>query len=134
MGTRAMDKRPVDRLILIFDADSGLFDAFVESAKKVLRINGCALCQITHGLLTEKSEWRECQEALGVPVEYIHRDEIPPDLAALIDGKLPAIVADHGGEKTVLLSAEAIGRCRGSVEDLRGKLLFHAAKRGLALS
>jgi len=128
-----MDKRPVDRLIFLFDADSGAWDAFVDSAKKVLRIDGCALCQITHGLVTEKSEWRECAEAFGVPVEYLHRDEIPEDLAPLVEGKLPCIVADHGGEMTLLLDAQTISRCRGSVEDLRGKLLFHAAKHDLAI-
>jgi hypothetical protein len=120
-------------LIFIFDANSGVWDAFVDSAKKVLRINGCALCQITHGLVTEKSEWRECQEALGVPIEYLHKDELTDELRPLVEGKLPAIVADHEGEMTLLLDARTISRCRGSVEDLRGKLLFHAAKHGLAI-
>ncbi|RLB53802.1 MAG: hypothetical protein DRJ42_10895 [Deltaproteobacteria bacterium] len=128
-----MDKVPVDRLLFIFDADSGLWDAFVDSAKKVLRINGCALCQITHGLVTEKSEWRQCQEALGAPIEYLHRDEIPPDLLPLVEGELPCIVAEHDGKRTLLLASETIARCRGSVDDLRGKLLFHAAKHGLAI-
>jgi hypothetical protein len=128
-----MEKEKVDRLIFIFDANSGAWDAFVDSAKKVLRIKGCALCQITHGLVAEKSEWRECQEALGVPVEYLHRDELTEELRPLVEGRLPAIVADHGGEKTLLLDDAAISRCRGSVEDLRGKLLFHAAKQGLAI-
>lgn len=128
-----MDKRPVDRLLFIFDANSGLWDAFVDSAKKVLRINGCALCQITHGLVTEKSEWRECQDALGVPIEYLHRDEIPGDLRSLVEGQLPCIVAEHDGERTLLLGSGAISRCSGSVDDLRGKLLFHAAKHGLAI-
>ncbi len=128
-----MEKKEVDRLIFVFDADSGAWDAFVDSAKKVLRIKGCALCQITHGLVAEKSEWRECQDAFGVPVEYLHRDELTDALRPLVEERLPAIVADHDGEMTLLLDREAISRCRGSVEDLRGKLLFHAAKNGLAI-
>ncbi len=128
-----MDKEEVDRLIFVFDADSGAWDALVDSAKKVLRIDGCNLCQITHGLVAEKPEWRECRKALGVPVEYVHRDELQGELAALVEGRLPAIIADHGGQLTLLLDGSAIGRCRGSVEDLRGKLLFHAAKHALQL-
>lgn len=126
-------KRPVDRLVFVFDADSGVWDTFVDTAKKVLRINGCALCQITHGVVGEKSEWRACEEALGVPITYLHRDEIPAGLEPLVRDKIPCIVAESGGEALLLLDNTIISRCRGSVEDLRGKLLFHAAKHELAL-
>jgi len=126
--------RAIDRLIFIFDANSGAWDAFVDSAKKVLRINGCALCQVTHGLVTEKSEWRACQSELGAPVEYLHRDEIPPEMKELVEGQLPCIVAEANGETMILIDRETIGRCRGNVDDLKGKLLFHASKQDLQIS
>ncbi len=43
------DKRTIERLILVFDANAGPFSALVDSAKKLLRINGCSLCALTHG-------------------------------------------------------------------------------------
>ena len=58
-------KRPIDRLMFVFSADAGSFNAFLDSARKLLRIKGCTLCSITHGLAGEKSEWRECKEEIG---------------------------------------------------------------------
>ena len=81
------DRRTIERLIFVFDADSGALSAFFDSAKKALRLGGCALCTITHGLAGERSEWRECKEELGVPVEYVHRDEIGPELREALRGE-----------------------------------------------
>ncbi len=52
------DAQRIRRLILIYNADAGKLSALVDSARKVLKLNGCALCSITHGLAGEKDEWR----------------------------------------------------------------------------
>src|SRR5688500_9769004 len=104
-------RTPIDRLLLIFDAQSGAAAAFVDSAKKVLRVQGCALCEVTHGIARERSEWRSCKEELGVPVDYLHRDEIPEHLAPIV-GELPCIVAETAKGPVPLVPASAIKRCR----------------------
>lgn len=121
------DKRTIDRLILVYKADSGAFAAFVDSARKLLMINGCSLCTITHGLAGEKSEWRQCREELGVPVDSVHRDEVDEELHHLIGEELPCIVAESGVRRTVLLGPDVLERCRGSVADLKGRLNYFAS-------
>lgn len=123
--------RPIDRLLFVYNADYGPLDAIVDSAKKLLSINGCALCSLTHSLAGEKSEWQSCRETLGVPVDYVHRDELTPALRAVVGGRLPSVVAQVGGENVVLLAPDAIERCSGSVADLRGRIKIHAAMREL---
>lgn len=66
----------IERLILIYDANSGGAAALVDLTKKLLRLDGCSLCNITHGILGVKQEWRNCKRELNVPVDYLHRDEI----------------------------------------------------------
>jgi hypothetical protein len=127
------DKKTIDQLILVYKADSGAFSAFVDSAKKLLMINGCSLCSITHGLTGEKSEWRHCREELGVPVDYVHRDEVDEELHRLVGDQLPCIVAEAGGERTVLLGPEVLQRCRGSVADLKGRINYFASLHRLEL-
>ena len=126
-------KRTIDRLIFVFSADSGALNAFLDSAKKVLRIKGCTLCAITHGLAGEKSEWRDCKEELGVPIEYVHRDEVSPDLQRVVGNNLPCVVAQTGGELVLLLGPDVLARCRGSVADLKGRLNVLAAMNRLEL-
>jgi hypothetical protein len=126
------EKRTIDRLVFVFNAGSGSFNAFVDSAKKLLMIRGCTLCSITHGLAGEKSEWRDCKEEIGVPVDYVHKDEITPALDGVVQGKLPCIVAESGGELTLLLAPDVLERCQGSVADLRGRLHYFASLHQLA--
>lgn len=126
-------KRRIERLIFVFNAGSGSVNAFLDSAKKLLRLKGCTLCTITHGLAGEKSEWRECKEEIGVPVDYVHKDEITPELARAVGGNLPCVVAEAEGELVFLFGPDVLERCKGSVADLKGRLNIFAAMRGLEL-
>jgi hypothetical protein len=128
-----MSKRSIERLIFVFDADSGPLSALLDSARKVLRIKGCTLCAITHGLAGEKSDWTECKATLGVPVDYLHRDEVTPELRQLIGDQLPHVVAQTDGELIPLLSPAVLDRCKGSVADFKGRLGYHASLHQLAL-
>jgi len=126
-----MTTRPIDRLLFVFNAGSGLVNSLVDTAKKLLSINGCALCSLTHSIAGEKSEWKSCRESIGVPVEYVHRDELTPSMRAASGEKLPCVLADSAGDLVLLLAPDVIERCSGSIPDLRGRLKIHAAMRNL---
>ena len=126
-------RQPIERLILVYGADSGRLNALVDSAKKLLRVKGCSLCAITHGLAGERSEWSECREAFGVPVETYHRDEMPDDVAAAVGDELPAVLATTAGGLYLLMGRSVLDRLQGDVADFRGRLLTHAAMKGLSL-
>lgn len=123
----------VDRLLFVYNADSGIVASVVDSAKKLLRINGCALCLLTHSLTGENDEWAICKESLGLPVDYVHRDELDTQLKCVVQNELPCVLAETGGQFVMLLRPDVIGRCNGSVADLKGRLKIHAAMRGLLL-
>jgi hypothetical protein len=128
-----MGEQKIDRLSFIFDANSGFGAALIDSARKVLRLNGCDLCTITHGITGEKAEMASCRESLGVPVDYVHRDEMDGEMIQATGNRLPAVVAHSGSSSWLLLDRDVITRCKGSVSDLRGKLRFYAARLGLVL-
>jgi hypothetical protein len=128
-----VSSKSIDRLIFVFAADAGKISAFVDTIKKVLMLKGCALCAITHGTSGEKEEWKLCRETLGVPLDYVHRDELTPDLEATVGGEVPCILAKTGDELVRLVGSQVLERCKGSVADLRGRLYYHAAMNGLAL-
>lgn len=125
--------RQVQRLILVYNADAGRLSALVDSARKLLQLNGCTLCSITHGLAGEKSTWRDCRDELGVPIDYLHRDELFGPVKQLVAGQLPCVVAETDAGPEVLLTPDVLERCRGSVSDFRGRLLTHAAMRDLEI-
>ena len=127
------ERQPISRLYFVYNAESGTLAAIADSAKKLLSINGCPLCSLTHSLFGERSEWKTCRDTMGVAVDYVHRDELTPKLKACIgDEKLPCVVAASHDNLALLLTADTIRRCNGSIADLRGRLNIHAAMRNLA--
>lgn len=117
--------RTVDRLIFVYHASSGSVAAFVDTVKKLVMVKGCTLCAITHGVAGEKAEWKTCRESLGVPVDYLHLDEVPEAIKPLVAGWTPCILGATGDEYVRLLGPDELARCRGSVADLKGRLLYH---------
>jgi hypothetical protein len=82
----------------------------------------CALCDITHGTFRERQGWRECRDGLPVPFEAVHRDELTPELAEVVDA-LPCVLAeDEGGAVVVLLGPDDLADCRGEPELLAAAL------------
>lgn len=128
-----MPENTIDRLIFVYNADSGLLAAIADSAKKLLRINGCTLCSLTHSTSGEKGEWTSCKETLGVPVEYLHRDELDARVKDVVQQELPCVLAETGGALVMLLRPDVIKRCNGSIADFRGRLKMHAVMRGLEI-
>lgn len=126
-------KQAVHKLVLVYAADSGKLSAFVDSARKLFRLKGCTLCSITHGLAGEKGEWRECREELGLPIDYLHRDELSGELRRVAGEQLPCVLAETDNGPVMLLGPDVLERCRGSVDDFKGQLLTHAAMRDLDL-
>jgi hypothetical protein len=125
--------RQIERLLFIYDADSGALSAIADSARKLLSINGCPLCSLTHSLAGEKREWKTRKEGIGVPVDYVHRDELTEQMKAVVGTSLPCVVAKAAGEMTILLTPDVIARCKGGIADFRGRLKTYAAMRDLEL-
>lgn len=125
--------KKVERLILIYAADSGMLSAIQDSAKKLFRLKACPLCSITHGLLGEKDEWKDYTAEIGVPVDSYHHDEIPDGVRDVAGGDLPVILAQVNGQAVPLMSRSALEECGGSVTCLRTALRLQAAALNLEI-
>lgn len=127
------DREPITRLYFVYNANSGSLAAIVDSAKKLLSINGCPLCSLTHSLVGERAEWKSCRDSIGVAVDYVHRGELTTAMKTAVgDNTLPCVLAETRTDLVMLLTEHTIRRCNGSIADLRGRLNIHAAMRNLA--
>jgi hypothetical protein len=126
----------ITRLIMVTPFDSSL--ARLDEDEQLILLKGCALCTITrdleHDSLRNKPEWQECKAALGVPISVVTIDVIDKRLRDLIQNEPPAVCAeDVSGQIWLVLDAQALKRCKGSVADFRGRLLYRASMLGLSL-
>lgn len=102
------------RLLLVYHAKSGLLNAALDSARKLLSVESCSLCSITHGTFGEKKEWNSCRLGLGIPVEGLHLDELSPELEPLVSGNTPCVVAQTETGYQLLLGPGPLKRCNNS--------------------
>ena len=93
----------------------------------------CSLCDITHGSVREKPEWRRCRERLTVPLDTVHLDERDDDLRAFTDGRTPCVVARTDGGLVLLVDDAGLQACDGSPECLVDTIVQNAADLGLTL-
>ncbi|MDH5516804.1 MAG: hypothetical protein OEY36_03165 [Gammaproteobacteria bacterium] len=107
-----------EKLIFVYNADSGLFNTVTDIAHKIFSPStyGCQLCAITHSAFSVRDEWKAFIESLDSELEFLHRDEWLR-LYPQITDELPAVFRVNETLK-VLISAQEISRC-DSVDDLK---------------
>ena len=74
----------VRELIGVFDADGTLLGEARYWIGARLGRTHCALCEITHGLFTERADWRRCRDQLDVGFRTYHRNDAPEDVLACV--------------------------------------------------
>ena len=95
----------------VYDADGTLVGELRYWFGARLGRTHCALCDITHGSVRERPEWRACRDDLSVPFTTVHRDEQTDAVAAATSGAYPAVVATLDDGTTVrILDGPALVR------------------------
>src|SRR3954464_123565 len=90
-------------LVVVYNADSGVFNALADVAHKIFSPDtyACNLCALTHTAFGMRSEWKLFLEGLGVPLEFLHADELRSRYG--LEGvSLPAIFEKVDGTLRVL--------------------------------
>jgi hypothetical protein len=76
----------------------------------------CSLCDITHGPLIQKAAWKKWKARIGIPVDALHRNKLPADVAAAANGVFPVVIAHRNdGTAAVLVGPEQLDTCGGQV-------------------
>ena len=117
----------IRKAIFIYNAGSGALAAMLDSAKKLARSSSaCSLCAITHGVFSEKAEWRDLECRLGFSTAYYHRDQIPPPVRGFIQQRslsLPLVLFElESGGYELALSSWGLGKCAGDPNCLKARL------------
>ncbi|MGA9324449.1 MAG: GTPase [Salegentibacter sp.] len=106
----------MDRLIFIYNAESGKANAFLDAAHKILEPStySCDLCSLTYGKFSEKKEWKRFRRNSPVPMEFLHKDKFLKAYASKFGYKFtfPAILASENGDLQMLISAEKLGEMK----------------------
>ncbi len=119
------------RLVGVYDADSTLRGELAYWVGARLGRRHCSLCDITHGSLRQRPEWKVCQAALPTPFETYHRNDQPAAVRVVANGQAPVVVAETTGGNVLVLAPEELDACGGSIESMVDAIERAAERHGL---
>jgi len=125
------ESRTIKGLVGVYNAEGTLRGELTYWVGARLGRGHCGLCDITHGSIREKAEWKRCRAGLPVPFETFHRDDQPDDIRVLLGNALPAVVAQTESGFVLLLGPEQLAHCEGSPARLVDALTSAALQVGL---
>jgi hypothetical protein len=107
-----MPLRNTDKLVFVYNADSGFFNLLADMAHKIASPGtyNCQLCMLTHGHVGMREQWKEYLESIDAELEFLHRDEFLEKYGQHT-AALPALFLARGGEAGLFMSEAEINRC-----------------------
>lgn len=102
----------------VYNADSTIWGEASYWLGARLGVKHCSLCDITHGLFSERQDWKTCREELPFVFSTFHRNDQPDEVRRAAGGVTPIVVAQVDGEYSVLLGPTDIDTCAGSPQRL----------------
>ena len=126
-----IDPAAIESLIGIYHADGSVIGELRYWIGARLGRTHCALCDITHGRFTEKSEWQHCRATLPVPFATVHLDQRDPDLRAFTADATPTVVAVTSQGFRTLVGPDALEHLGGQPQSLVDAIVTAADRLGL---
>ena len=121
----------VTELLGVYDAEGSLRGELRYLIGKWRGTAHCELCDITHGRLREKQEFRALRERLPVPLTLVHLDERATDVATASEAAVPCVLARVDGKLHIVMEREALRACGGDVHRFGATLRDALDARGL---
>jgi hypothetical protein len=111
--------RAMDKLIFVYNADSGIINSVKDWAHKIVspETYACSLCALTYDNLGMRRPWRAFIKELGYEVEFLHRDELAEQYG-IKNVNLPAIFIHQNGKPQLWIKSNAMDSCE-SLNDLQ---------------
>jgi len=120
------------RLVGVYDANSTLRGELAYWVGARLGRRHCSLCEITHGSVRQRPEWKACQAGLPVSFDTYHRNDQPDSIRAASGGVAPVVVAVTDTGHAVLLDAGDLAACDGSIDRMVEAVEQSAERLGLS--
>lgn len=102
-----------DKLIFVYNADSGVFNLFADMAHKFFSPDtyNCRLCMLTHGHLGMQDRWKEYLATLAAQLIFLHRDEFYQQYGQHLTAALPAMFLDRQAEVELIMPESEMNAC-----------------------
>ena len=100
-------------VIGVYHANGGILGELAYVAGKILGLTSCALCDLSHGLISEKTSVKSWRCTAAFPIRFLHLNEIDSLTAETIQGRTPCVVLRRKHRVVVLIEKEELANMAG---------------------
>ncbi|MFS4494870.1 GTPase [Maribacter sp. 2308TA10-17] len=115
-----MKDTKLQKLIFIYNADSGIRNMIMDSAHKIFSPDTyeCSLCDITYGAFTENSVWKKYRKETNLQMEFLHKDEFAKAYASKFGYKFtfPIVLAETNDGLEIFVKTEELDKAKNAEE------------------
>ncbi|MDC6365842.1 MULTISPECIES: GTPase [Flavobacteriaceae] len=115
-----MRTEPIQKLVFVYNADSGTRNAILDSVHKIFSPNTyqCNLCDITYGLVSENRKWKKFRKESNLAMVFLHKDEFQKEYASKFGHKFtfPIVLSENMYGLEVLITAEELNSMQTTKE------------------
>lgn len=103
-----MKEKSQQRIVFVYNANSGAKNAVLDSMKKVFSPStyDCKLCEITYGVVAENRTWKKYRQESYHKMTFLHKDEFTKKYASKFGYKFdfPIVLIEGENGLEVLIS------------------------------
>ena len=118
--TGITDHDQARKLIFVYNAKSGWANKFLDGLHKAVspRTYQCNLCNVTFGLIGERSKWRRFRQHSHTAMEFYYADEFMKQMASKFGHKFtfPIVLLSQGDQLEVLVRTDELNAIRSADE------------------
>ncbi|MEL6485046.1 MAG: GTPase [Bacteroidota bacterium] len=111
-----MNKEHHQKLVFVYNANSGARNAILDSMHKVFSpaTYACSLCDITYGVLSENKLWKKFRVQSGLEMVFLHKDEFTQTYASKFGHKFefPIVLFEGNNGLEVLINAAELNQLK----------------------
>ena len=115
-----MDIAADQKLIFVYNADSGLRNAIIDSAHKIFSPNTyeCSLCDITYGAFTENGIWKKFRKESNLQMDFLHKDEFDKAYKSKFGDKFsfPIVLVEKENDLEVFIPTAELNALKNAEE------------------
>lgn len=109
-----MESETLEELIFVYNADSGLKNALLDGAHKVISpaTYDCSLCQLTHGAFRERKVWKDFRQKSDLSMQFLHKDDFQKAYASKFGYKFtfPLVLGSTQSGLQVVVSTKELNQ------------------------
>ena len=104
------------KIYCIYNAEGSIKGELKYLYEKYFKDIKCSMCDITHGVFTQKKKWGNNCSASHLNIKCLHLDELTKDIKDLVINEAPCVVAQVNSTNKIVINNKELANMGGDVD------------------